>query len=91
MERRVTGNCQARCEAGEKGEIASNSYLPLYTAEFAVASLSTWWDTLGKQEYPEANELLLFCDSGSSNGSNNRLWKYGLQQFANRTGLTIYV
>src|SRR5947209_19745687 len=30
MERRVTGNCHARCEAGEKREITSNSYLSLY-------------------------------------------------------------
>ena len=30
MERRVTGNCHARCEAGEKGKITSNPYLPLY-------------------------------------------------------------
>src|SRR6266851_7986015 len=30
MERRVTGNCHARCEAGEKKEITSNSYLSLY-------------------------------------------------------------
>jgi hypothetical protein len=30
MERRVTGNCHARCETGEKREITSNSYLSLY-------------------------------------------------------------
>src|SRR5436190_7304254 len=30
MERRVTGNCHARCEAGEKREITSNSYLSLF-------------------------------------------------------------
>src|SRR5438046_713262 len=30
-------------------------------------------------------------DSGSSNGSNNKLWKYSLQQFADRTGLTVHV
>ena len=30
MERRVTGNRHARCEAGEKREITSNSYLSLY-------------------------------------------------------------
>src|SRR2546429_7823147 len=31
MERRVTGNCHARCEAGEKREITSNSYLSLFS------------------------------------------------------------
>src|SRR5947207_10699428 len=29
MERRVMGNCHARCEAREKREITSNSYLSL--------------------------------------------------------------
>jgi len=30
MERRVTGNCHARCEAGEKLEIVSKAYLSLF-------------------------------------------------------------
>jgi transposase len=61
------------------------------TAEFACASLERWWKTTGKKEYPEASELLLFADCGSSNGYKNRLWKYGLQQFANSTGLSVHV
>jgi transposase len=61
------------------------------TAEFAVASLTKWWDTTGKQAYNEATELLLFADCGSSNGYKNKLWKYSLQQFANRTGLSVHV
>jgi len=42
MERRVTGNCHARCEAGEKREIASNSYLSLYQLMSATAILRFW-------------------------------------------------
>jgi hypothetical protein len=61
------------------------------TAEFAGASLTGWWDSRGKQDYPDATEILLFSDSGSSNGSNNRLWKYCLQQFANHTNLSVHV
>jgi transposase len=61
------------------------------TAEFAVASLTSWWDTRGSKDYSGATDILLFCDSGSSNGSNNRLWKWCLQQFANQTGLTVHV
>ncbi len=61
------------------------------TAEFAVHSLTTWWETTGKQEYPDATEILLFADCGSSNGYKNRLWKYCLQQFTNKTGLTVHV
>jgi hypothetical protein len=61
------------------------------TAEFAVASLQQWWDDVGKADYVQATELLLFCDSGSSNGASNKLWKYSLQQFANHTRLTVHV
>ena len=61
------------------------------TAEFAVASLTNWWSTIGNTEYAGATDILFFCDSGSSNGSNNKLWKYSLQQFADRTGLIVHV
>jgi hypothetical protein len=61
------------------------------TAEFAVASLTNWWSTIGSMEYAGGTDILLFCDSGSSNGSNNKLWKYSLQQFADATKLTVHV
>jgi hypothetical protein len=61
------------------------------TAEFAVASLTTWWHTKGSNDYPGATDILLFCDSGKSLGSKNRLWKWCLQQFANQTKLTVHV
>jgi transposase len=61
------------------------------TAEFAGASLTKWWHNIGKRDYPEATEILIFSDSGSSNGANNKLWKYCLQQFANSTKLTVHV
>jgi Rhodopirellula transposase DDE domain len=61
------------------------------TAEFAVHSLTTWWETTGKTEYSEATEILLFADCGSSNGYKNKLWKYCLQQFAHQTGLIVNV
>lgn len=61
------------------------------TAEFAVASLRTWWDTTGKNIYSKATEILLFADCGSSNGYKNKLWKYCLQQLATNTGLIVHV
>lgn len=61
------------------------------TAEFAVASLTTWWNTTGRTEYAKATEILLFADCGSSNGYKNKLWKYCLQQFANQANLTVHV
>ena len=61
------------------------------TAEFAVNSLITWWETTGKKEYNDATEILLFADCGSSNGYKNKLWKYCLQRFANQTELIVHV
>jgi Rhodopirellula transposase DDE domain len=61
------------------------------TAEFAVAALGQWWQRLGRGRYPRARELLVVADGGGSNGSRNRLWKWGLQQFADATGLRVTV
>jgi hypothetical protein len=61
------------------------------TAEFAVNSIRTWWNNLGKKRFPNSQELLITADGGGSNGSRVRLWKVELQKLANETGLTIYV
>ena len=61
------------------------------TSEFAVESISRWWETIGKNTFKDAKKLNINCDCGGSNSSRTRLWKYQLQQFANRTGLEIYV
>jgi hypothetical protein len=61
------------------------------TSEFAVESVSRWWDTLGKHTFPNAKRLYITCDCGGSNGNRVRMWKYQLQQFADRTRLEISV
>ena len=61
------------------------------TSEFAVESISRWWDTLGKHTFPSAKTLYITCDCGGSNGNRVKMWKYQLQQFANRTQLEIQV
>jgi transposase len=61
------------------------------TAEFAVATIETWWKKMGKRLYPDANELLITADSGGSNASRNKLWKVKLQEFSNRSGLKVTV
>ena len=61
------------------------------TAEFAVESIKQWWNHMGSKLYPNAKELLITADGGGSNGSRTRLWKLALQQFAQSTGLTVYV
>jgi hypothetical protein len=61
------------------------------TSEFAVESISRWWETVGKHTFPNATKLMITCDCGGSNGYRRRMWKYQLQEFANRTGLEVEV
>jgi len=61
------------------------------TSAFAVATIGRWWRQMGRQAYPQARSLLIVADSGGSNGSRVRLWKWELQKLANRTGLNISV
>jgi len=61
------------------------------TAEFAVESVSRWWLTVGAPTYPGASKIHINCDGGGSNGSSNRLFKLQLQEFANQSGLEVYV
>jgi len=61
------------------------------TATFAVATIRRWWRELGRQHYPRASSLLITADSGGSNGSRLRLWKWELQKLAQQTGLVISV
>jgi hypothetical protein len=46
---------------------------------------------MGRAAYPAPKALLITADAGGSNGARLRLWKWELQQFANRTGLAITV
>jgi transposase len=61
------------------------------TAEFAVASIQQWWQTLGHPTYPGATRLLITADGGGSNGSRLRRWKWELQRFADESGLELHV
>jgi hypothetical protein len=61
------------------------------TATFAVRSIRRWWRQMGRPVYQDATTLLITADAGGSNGARLRLWKWALQQLANRTGLTITV
>jgi len=46
---------------------------------------------MGRPAYPQATSLLITADAGGSNGPRLRLWKWELQRFASRTGLTVTV
>jgi hypothetical protein len=59
------------------------------TAAFAVESIRKWWNTMGKELYPKAKQLLITADGGGSNSSRSRLWKIEIQKLSNETGLEI--
>jgi transposase len=61
------------------------------TSAFAVATLRSWWQTIGSLRYPEAGRLLICADSGGSNGNRVRAWKIELAKLAVETGLQITV
>jgi hypothetical protein len=61
------------------------------TASFAVASIRRWWLSMGREVYPDAEELLICADGGGSNGYRVRLWKVEVQVLATETGLDITI
>jgi DDE family transposase len=61
------------------------------TASFAVNAIRRWWNLMGRPAYPGATSVLITADAGGSNGPRLRLWKWELQRFANRTGLSITI
>ena len=61
------------------------------TAEFAVASIRTWIDRIGRVRYPDMKELRITADCGGSNGARVRLWKVELQKLADTADLTLHV
>ena len=61
------------------------------TAQFAVNSIRCWLNVMGRERYPELDQLMITADGGGSNGSRVRLFKVELQKLADETGLTLKV
>ena len=61
------------------------------TATFAVRTIGRWWRRMGQPRYRRARSVLITADAGGSNGTRVRLWKWELQELADRTGLAITV
>jgi len=61
------------------------------TAQFAINTILSWWEHLGRKRYPHAKTLTITADCGGSNSSRTRLWKIELQRLADATGLEIQV
>jgi len=61
------------------------------TAEFICDSLKKWWVTSGKNDYPKANEILMFCDSGGANSYRHHIFKSEIQKLVNEINIPLKV
>jgi hypothetical protein len=61
------------------------------TSEFVIDSMLHWWRHHGGPQYRGARELLALLDSGGASGCRSRLFKDGLQRFADLTGLKVRI
>lgn len=61
------------------------------TSTFAADALWDWWKTYGQTRYPQAQDLLVLCDSGGSNSCRRLVFKEELQRVADRSGLRIRI
>ena len=62
------------------------------TPQFAVDRIADWWQTEGRQLFPDAPALLILADAGGSNGCRPHMWKVQLQeQLADQLGLDVTV
>jgi hypothetical protein len=89
---------------GEAGKVAPYGVYDLHTndawvsvgishdtAEFAVATVRTWWTEMGATTYPHATSLVITADGGGSNGYRVRLWKLELQRLVDELGFPVTV
>ena len=61
------------------------------TAEFAVQSIRTWLDRIGRPRYTSMRALMITADCGGSNSARSRLWKVELQKLADEIAMPIKV
>jgi Rhodopirellula transposase DDE domain len=61
------------------------------TSRFACDCIALWWEQYGRQAHPQATSILLLCDGGGSNAAARYVFKYALEQLAERIGLEIRV
>jgi hypothetical protein len=62
------------------------------TSEFAVSSISKWWEHEGRVVYPRMSQLLILADGGGGNGCRSKAWRWNLQErICNPYGLTVTV
>lgn len=61
------------------------------TSRFACDSIAYGWERFGRAAYPQATSILLLCDGGGSNAARRHVFKYHLEQLADRINCEIRV
>lgn len=61
------------------------------TAEFITDNLLWWWETYGKDNYPDAKNLLILCDAGGGNSYRHNAFKKHILILAKQIGLDIII
>ena len=61
------------------------------TSEFSCDCFFNWWRRYGMRAYPNASEILLFCDCGGSNNYRHHIFKEDLQRLVNRIEIPIRI
>lgn len=61
------------------------------TADFVVDNIEHWWLNYGIHLYPDADNILIFCDGGGANGYRHHRFKQALQTLAKSIGVKITI
>ena len=61
------------------------------TAGFIIDSIILWWNTYGKNHYPDATRILMLCDAGGANSYLHHVFKKELQRLTDAIGIKIFI
>ena len=61
------------------------------TADFIADNLIWWWETFGVNSYPDANQILVLCDSGGANSYRHHAFKKAMLRVADTIGKIIVI
>lgn len=61
------------------------------TAGFICDSIKSWWRNRGFSHYPNADEILIYCDAGGANSYRHHVFKVALQNLTNSINLPVRI
>lgn len=61
------------------------------TAFSITDSVKKWWNRKGKNNYPNAKEILMFFDAGGANSYRHNIFKHALQELSNKIQLPVRI